>query len=99
MAIESVCGALTASIMVLSRLYVQDRAHESDRIKDLVKELFDLYAEEMGSIICAPLKEQHRTKETGCHTVIVKAAEILDTIIARNQQDAAEEVKPGEDSA
>ena len=99
MAVESVCGALTASIMVLSRLYVQDRAHESDRIKDLVKELFDLYAEEMGSIICAPLKEQHRTKETGCHTVIVKAAEILDTIIARNQQDASEEVKPGEDSA
>lgn len=99
MAIESVCGALTASIMVLSRMYVRDRAHESEHIKDLVKELFDLYTEEMGSIICAPLKENYRTEETGCHVVIAKAAEILDGIIERNPRDASGKGSTDEASA
>ncbi len=83
MAIESVCGALTAAIMVLGRLYVQERAHESSRIKDLTQELFELYSKEMGSIHCAPLKENYRTPEGKCQTVILKAAEILDGIVKR----------------
>ncbi len=99
MAIESVCGALTASVMVLSRIYVNDRAHESEHIKDLVKELFNLYSEEMGSIICAPLKEKYRTEERGCHVVIAKAAEILDGIIERNPRDASGKGSTDEASA
>ena len=35
MAIESICGALTASVMVLGRLFVKNNAHESTRIKEL----------------------------------------------------------------
>ncbi|HHV94232.1 MAG TPA: hypothetical protein GXX47_06840 [Firmicutes bacterium] len=89
MAIESICGALTASIMVLGRMYVKDRAHESGRIKELVRELFNLYAEAMGSILCAPLKEKYRTEEMGCQAVIVKAAEILDEIVERGAKDAS----------
>jgi C_GCAxxG_C_C family probable redox protein len=81
MAIESVCGALTGAIMVLGRLFVEERAHESSRIKDLTQELFDSYTEEMGSIYCAPLKEAHRTETLKCRIVILKAAEILDGII------------------
>src|SRR5665647_1462580 len=38
MAIESVCGALTASIMVLGYLFIKKNAHESSRIKDLTQE-------------------------------------------------------------
>ena len=87
MAIESVCGALTAAIMVLGRLFVNERAHESSQIKELTQELFDLYAEEMGSIYCAPLKEAHRTETEKCRLVVLKAAEILDHIVAR--EDAA----------
>ena len=41
MAIESVCGALTASIMVLSRLYVQDRPMKATASRTW-SELFDL---------------------------------------------------------
>jgi hypothetical protein len=40
MGIEDKCGALTASIMVLGRLFVKERAHESTKIKELTKELF-----------------------------------------------------------
>ncbi len=62
MAIGSICGALTASLMVLGRLYVEDRAHESERIKALSKEFFKLYRNEMGCIDCARLKARYRTE-------------------------------------
>lgn len=86
MAIEDKCGALTASIMVLGRLFVKDRAHESTRIKELTKELFEEYRKEMVSIDCAPLKERYRTEELKCRNVILKAAEVLDRIVEREMR-------------
>ncbi len=83
MAIEDKCGALTASIMVLGKLFVKDRAHESLKIKELTKELFDKYRKEMGAIDCAPLKERYRTEEFKCQFIIAKAAEILGGILER----------------
>jgi len=83
MAIEDKCGALTASIMVLGRLFVKNNAHESTRIKELTKELFEEYRKEMDSIDCAPLKERYRTEELKCKNVIIKAAEVLDRIVKR----------------
>lgn len=83
MAIGSVCGTLTASIMVLSILFVKERAHESSKIKDLTQELFMNYRREMQEIDCDPLKTKYRTEELKCRLVIMKAAEILDNIIQR----------------
>ena len=83
MAIEDKCGALTASIMVLGKLFVRERAHESTRIKELTKELFDAYRKEMGSIDCAPLKKSYATMELKCRNVIIKAAELLDGMVKR----------------
>ncbi len=83
MGIEDKCGALTGAIMVLGKLFVKDRAHESTRIKDLTNELFDAYKNEMGFIDCAPLKEKYRTEELKCKNVILKSAEILDGIVKR----------------
>ena len=86
MAIEGTCGALTASIMVLGKLFVQEKAHENTQIKDLTRELFSLYEQDMGDIDCAPLKEKYRTEEVKCNNVIIKAAEVLDEIVKRNAQ-------------
>jgi C_GCAxxG_C_C family probable redox protein len=83
MAIEDKCGVLTAAIMVLGCLFIKDRAHESSRIKDLTRELFARFEKEMGSINCAPLKEKYRTPELNCRLVILKGAEILDSIVKR----------------
>jgi C_GCAxxG_C_C family probable redox protein len=83
MGIEDKCGALTASIMVLGRLFIKEKAHESDRVKILIQELFDKYKDSMGSIDCAPLKDKHRTEELKCKNVILGAAEILDEIVSR----------------
>lgn len=83
MAIQDKCGALTAAIMVLGKLFVKKRAHETEKIKELTQELFDEYTKEMGYIDCKPLKEMHRTEELKCRDVIAKAAEILDRIVMR----------------
>ena len=39
------------------------QGHESTRIKDLTRELFEECENEMGSIDCASLKERCRTEE------------------------------------
>ncbi|HHW30281.1 MAG TPA: C_GCAxxG_C_C family protein [Clostridiaceae bacterium] len=81
MGIEDKCGALTAAIMVLGKMFVSDRAHESDRIKRLTRKLFAEFNKEMSSIDCAPLKKNYRSEKYGCKVIIVKAAEILDRLI------------------
>ena len=86
MAIEDKCGALTASVMVLSKLFVKERAHESERIKELTQKLFEDYRKEMGHIDCAPLKKMHRTEELKCSNIILKAAELLDRIVIEEKE-------------
>lgn len=83
MAIEDKCGALTAGLMVLGKLFVKERSHESPRMRELAIELFEEYTNEMGSVDCAPLKEKYRTEELKCQNVILKAAEVLDRIVER----------------
>lgn len=79
----NICGALSAGAMVLSRIYIRDRAHESPRNGELVKKLIDEFKELMGSEMCTSLRENHRTEEEGCRPVIIAAAGVLDSIIER----------------
>ncbi|HHX23727.1 MAG: C-GCAxxG-C-C family (seleno)protein [Tepidanaerobacteraceae bacterium] len=83
MGIDSVCGALTGGIMVLGVLFVKDRAHESDRIKNLEKEFLNRYRDKMGNINCPPLKEKHHNDKVRCLNVIKEAGIILDDIVKR----------------
>lgn len=83
MGIESVCGVLAGSLMVLGRLFIKETAHKHPEIKELSKELFDTFQKEMGDILCKPLKDNYRTEEKKCREVILKGAEVLDKIISR----------------
>jgi C_GCAxxG_C_C family probable redox protein len=83
MGIESVCGVLAGSLMVLGRLFIKETAHQHPEIKELSKELFDTFQKEMGDILCKPLKDNYRTEEKKCREVILKGAEVLDRIISR----------------
>lgn len=83
MGVESTCGAITGGVMVLSHLYVEQRAHESGRIKVLTGEFIETFKKEMGYEDCKNLKANYRNEEVKCNPVIFKAAEILDGIIAR----------------
>ena len=85
MGIEKTCGALISGVMVLSIMNVNDRAHESDRIKELTREFLESYRDKMGGIDCDFLKENYRTEKEKCFHVILKAAEILDTMVTREK--------------
>ena len=80
------CGAVSASALVLARLYVKDRAHAEPRGGELVEEFVTRFEKAMGTTECEALKAGFRTEEEGCKAIVLKAAEILDHIIAREGQ-------------
>ncbi|MDD3656558.1 MAG: C-GCAxxG-C-C family (seleno)protein [Atribacterota bacterium] len=86
MGTENVCGVVTASVMVLGYLFVKDHAHQNPEIKDICKELFELYTKKLGDFDCKPLKDKYRTEEKKCFDVILKGAEILDYIISKEKR-------------
>lgn len=83
MYVGDVCGAVSVGVLVLSKLFVKDRAHESDYIKKLVSEFIESYDRDMTTYKCTRLKELYKTKERSCDDIILKAAELLDMIIER----------------
>lgn len=83
MGIESTCGALTGSIMILSHLFVKKRAHESQYIGDLSKEFMEIFYIRMSTIDCKNLKEKYSDPETQCRPIVQEAALILEQIIDR----------------
>jgi C_GCAxxG_C_C family probable redox protein len=85
MAIESVCGAITGSLAVLSLLFVEDRGHESERVKNLTKEFFNEFHNVLGTNNCTELKAKYRNDEIRCGVLVEAAAEILDKIVIREK--------------
>ena len=83
MGIGSTCGALTGAVMVLSHLFVKEKAHESDYISELTSEFLYIFKEGTDSISCDFLRDKYRDPETGFTPVVYKAAIILEQIIDR----------------
>ena len=85
MAIEETCGALTGALAVLGILYVEDRAHESDKIKELTKEFFQKFKDKLSTDNCKKLKELYRNDEIRCSRIVSAAAEVLSEIVDRER--------------
>ena len=85
MYVGSVCGVVTASQMVLGRLFVTRNAHGSPRIRALSMEFFRRFHEAFDALDCSVLKPQYREQNT-CSPLLLKAAEILDDMIQREQK-------------
>lgn len=82
MAIEEVCGAITGAIAILGIMFVKEKAHEDEKIKDLVKKLFQRFEEKLASHNCKELKECYREEEPKkCQRIVALAADILQEII------------------
>ena len=87
MGIESVCGALTGALMALANLYVEQRAHESDRMKALSAEFLRGFEKAHGSIICRELKDRYHTDAYGCREVVGRAAAFLETFLSSHEKE------------
>lgn len=85
MAVESVCGVVAGAVMALSALFVEERAHASEKIKPLTKEFIERFEQELGMADCARLKPKYRTPEEGCRSVLLAGAKVLDEIVARER--------------
>ena len=83
MGVESVCGAITGSLAVLSVLFTVNTGHESDRVRNLSKEFFQKFTAKLGTDNCAKLKETYFTNDDKCSFIVDTAAEILDEIVIR----------------
>ncbi|MFA5354819.1 MAG: hypothetical protein WC291_11370, partial [Thermodesulfovibrionales bacterium] len=56
---------------------------DNTRVKELSREFFISFQNEMGEMNCKPLKDRYFTKELKCKNIILKAAECLDGIVQR----------------
>ncbi len=79
MAIGSVCGALTGSLMAFSNMFVETCAHDSN-IRPISIAFLKRCEERMGSIDCIPLKSKYSTPEKKCADVLFEAAKIFDEV-------------------
>ncbi|SKA92497.1 C_GCAxxG_C_C family probable redox protein [Caloramator quimbayensis] len=86
MAVEGVCGAISGAIAVLGILFTKERAHESDKIKNLTKEFIEKFTNRLGTENCAILKQRYRNDDIRCIKMIETAAEILDEIVIREMK-------------
>lgn len=86
MGVESVCGAITGSLAVLGIAFTKERAHESEKIKELSQEFFKKFEDKLGTKGCKDLKEKYRNDEIRCGIIIDTAAEILDEIVRREKK-------------
>lgn len=85
MAMESVCGAVTGSLAVLGIMFTKERAHESDKIKQLSREFFERFEDKLSISNCRELKERYRNDEIRCSSILYAAAEVLDDIVVREK--------------
>jgi C_GCAxxG_C_C family probable redox protein len=83
MAIEDMCGVVTGALLILGMMFTQERAHESDRIKNLTIEFITRFSEVFGTTNCRQLKTDYRSDEERCSKMVNEGAIILDEIVTR----------------
>lgn len=82
MGIGHVCGALTGGLMVLSQLFVREKAHESDTMKLVASTYLERFRGRYGSLMCDELKKDFHDASRGCAAVVALAADLLEEVVA-----------------
>lgn len=86
MGMQYTCGAISGALMGLASMFVKERAHEDDKIRELAKELFKVVEAKLGCSDCLTLVEKHRTESGKCNKIIYTVAEAVDEIIEREME-------------
>lgn len=81
MAIGNVCGVITGCLAALGIIFVEEKSHESDKVKILTKRFIERFGKQFGYIDCTPLKDTYRTEEKRCGDMILAAAEIMEEVV------------------
>ena len=79
------CGTLSAAMSVLSLLFCEGKAHETEGFGDLCAEYVASFQKALGSDNCEELKARYRYPEGDdrrCLITVEKAADVLEAFIA-----------------
>lgn len=85
MGAESVCGAISGSVAVISLLFTNINGHESKQVGDLCKEFYEKFEQIMGTANCSELKEKYNKDDNGCVYMLEIATKLLDEIVRREK--------------
>lgn len=95
MGVQGTCGAITGGLMAMGAIFIKDRAHESTYLKELEQELFQEFREKLGSTDCSYLKERYEDADGTCKPLVLKVAQIFETLIDRELAKAGILVQTG----
>ncbi len=81
---EGICGVVTASIMVIGKVYVKECAHKQEDLKDIINDFLNKFINKYGNTNCKILKQKYR-KGDSCRDLIEDASCILDEMMHNNK--------------
>ena len=88
MGLGETCGTITGAVAVLSSMLIKDKAHSTPELKPTTQAFIERFRSELGDEIeCRYLRSKYRTKESGCDSIIITAAGILDEISRKYKKD------------
>lgn len=99
MGAKRTCGAVLASLAVLSRLKVNGKAHDTENFTKLCGGLTNALENRLGSIECTELMRRYRKEDgTKCLITVQLAAKVLTEYLAAVGTEQAKSLKPAKSS-
>lgn len=80
------CGALSSAIAVLSRIYVEDKAHAAEGFSEICKEFCQSFEKKLGSTNCAILKEKNVVEGKRCFKTVEEAYMLLENFLIKKEK-------------
>lgn len=80
--VGDVCGVLTGAACVLSCMFVETKAHDSDFLKPAVMKMVREIQKEYGGRTCAQIKPKYFNKDVRCKNTVMEGAKVLERVIA-----------------
>lgn len=79
--VGDVCGVITGASCILSCLFVETKAHESEKIRPAIMKMVREMQKEYGGRICAQIKPRYFDKEIRCKNTVIAGAKVLEQVI------------------
>lgn len=79
---ERTCGALTGGILALGLLFAEEKPTTNEKLKNITRKWVITFEKEFSHIDCKALKKNYRHPESGCKSLVLDAAELLESIIS-----------------
>ena len=76
------CGAILSGAAILSMMYVEAKAHESEDIKPVTVNMIRKFNEKYNSTLCKDIKPQSFNPEYRCLKTVETACDIIEETIA-----------------